>query len=115
MAKWFPLWLAKNYAMLWFAKGKEKMDFQEVQKILRTSDSMAAKTLNQLEIRGALIKTRKEIDPRIKEYKLIPTGGSDSHGTRDGYPRIGEFWVRDDVLEKLKVYKMGNGFSNSYI
>ncbi len=72
MAKWFPLWLAKNYAMLWFAKGKEKMDFQEVQKILRTSDSMAAKTLNQLEIRGALIKTRKEIDPRIKEYKLIP-------------------------------------------
>ncbi|MDD2890122.1 MAG: PHP domain-containing protein [bacterium] len=27
----------------------------------------------------------------VKKYNLIATGGSDSHGTRPGYPQIGEF------------------------
>ncbi len=37
-----------------------------------------------------------------EEYKLIPTGGSDSHGTRPGYTQIGDFTVPYKVLERLK-------------
>ena len=36
------------------------------------------------------------------KYKLVPTGGSDSHGTRHGYPEIGEFTVPYQVLERLE-------------
>ena len=36
-----------------------------------------------------------------KKYKLVPTGGSDSHGTRPGYPKIGEFTVPYNALEEL--------------
>lgn len=35
------------------------------------------------------------------EYNLVPTGGSDSHGTRDKFPAIGEFCVPYEVLEGL--------------
>lgn len=35
------------------------------------------------------------------EYNLVPTGGSDSHGTRDRYPSIGKFWVPYEVLDRL--------------
>lgn len=35
------------------------------------------------------------------KYNLIPTGGSDSHGTREKYPAIGEFWVPYEVLDRL--------------
>ncbi|MDI6839828.1 MAG: PHP domain-containing protein [bacterium] len=36
-----------------------------------------------------------------KKYRLVPTGGSDSHGTRPGYPGIGEFTIPYDVLDRL--------------
>jgi len=39
-----------------------------------------------------------------KEYNLIPTGGSDSHGTRPEYPQIGDFTVPYEVLERLEEY-----------
>ena len=37
------------------------------------------------------------------KYNLVPTGGSDSHGERAGYPKIGEFCVEYEILEKLKI------------
>jgi predicted metal-dependent phosphoesterase TrpH len=35
------------------------------------------------------------------KYNLIPTGGSDSHGTRDKFPKIGEFSVPLHRLERI--------------
>jgi hypothetical protein len=36
-----------------------------------------------------------------KKYALIPTGGSDSHGAREKYVGIGDFYVTDEILSYL--------------
>lgn len=46
-------------------------------------------------------ETKKYLDIAEK-YNLVTTGGSDSHGTRAGYPQVGEFCVPNEVLEKLE-------------
>jgi hypothetical protein len=37
-----------------------------------------------------------------KKYNLIPVGGSDSHGGRERYCSIGEFYVECEVVERLR-------------
>lgn len=39
----------------------------------------------------------------VDKYNLMPTGGSDCHGDRGRHPKIGEFWVEYEALEKLKI------------
>lgn len=46
-------------------------------------------------------ETKKYLDIAGK-YNLVTTGGSDSHGTRPGYPQIGEFSVPDKAMEDLE-------------
>jgi hypothetical protein len=38
----------------------------------------------------------------VNKYNLIPVGGSDSHGGRERYCSIGEFYVNYNVVERLK-------------
>lgn len=72
MVKRLPEWLKQKYKMLWDRLGKEAFILDDTISLLNISESMAVKTLWQLENRGFVHKTRNELDYRVKEYRLIP-------------------------------------------
>lgn len=44
-----------------------------------------------------------------EKYRLIATGGSDSHGARTGYSQVGDTTVSIDVVARLREAADGNG------
>lgn len=72
MVKRLPEWLKRNYNVLWGRFGKEAFTLEDTVFQLNISESMAVKTLWQLENRGFVYKTRSELDYRVKVYRLIP-------------------------------------------
>jgi len=71
MVKNMPDWLKKNYNSLWKIYQKKAFTFEDVVFGLKISESMATKTLWQLENKGFVYKTRSELDYRNKIYRLI--------------------------------------------
>lgn len=70
--KWIPPWLAKAYARLHLAKGRDIFDFSEAGAILELKDKRPiGKTLAKLRTFGYMTVRRDPLDPRKKLFRLV--------------------------------------------